>query len=53
LRHEGTPADETEVLLPDTIPLHQVPGIVQRIAGELNLPLSSIFWLRTRSDTPF
>lgn len=53
LRHEGTPADETEVLLPDTIPLNQVQPIVQRIVRELNLPLSAICWLRVRSDTPF
>lgn len=52
MRHAGTPSDETEILLPDTIPLEKVPDIVHRILAEFALPPSLIGWIRTRTDTP-
>lgn len=52
MRHAGTPADETEILLPDTIPLDKLPDIVHRILAEFALPPSLIGWMRTRTDTP-
>jgi len=53
LRHEGTPADQTEVYLPDSIPLIDVAAMIRRILNELDLPASAIRWQRRDSATPF
>lgn len=53
MRHEGTPFDETEVYLPEAIPLDQVPSIIGRILREFDLSSAAVKWQRQRSDTPF
>jgi hypothetical protein len=53
MRHEGTPIDETEVHLPDTIPPGRVPSIIDRILKELDLTTAAVQWQRDRVDTPY
>jgi len=51
MRHEGTPADETELYLPDAIPLDDVPAVLQRILRELDLTGQAVKWRRQPADT--
>lgn len=53
MRHEGTPSDETEVYLPDSIPLQEIPHVIGRILRELDLAFTAVKWQRQRADTPF
>ncbi len=53
MRHEGTPPDETEVCLPDIIPLERVSEVISLILKELDLSPSMTTWQRQRTDTPF
>lgn len=53
MRHEGTPLDETEVYLPDSIPLSDVSDVIGHILKELDLPSAAISWQRHRADTPY
>jgi hypothetical protein len=53
MRHEGTPVDETELYLPDVIPLDDVPSVLRRILEELDLSASVVRWRRYSADTPF
>ena len=53
MRHEGAPADETEIYLPDTIPLADIPLVIGRILKELDLSTASVKWQRQRADRPF
>ena len=53
MRHDGTASDETAIYLPDTVPIDQLPGIVDAILLELALPLSAVVWRRERADTPY
>ncbi len=53
MRHEGTPPDETELHLPDVIPLERVSEVISRILKELDLSSSAIIWQRQKTDTPF
>jgi hypothetical protein len=53
MRHEGTPVDETEVYLPDVIPLDDIPSVLRRILKELDLSVSVVRWWRRSADTPF
>ena len=46
MRHEGTPPDETEVYLPETIPLARVGPIIRLIMREYDLPPSALRWQR-------
>jgi hypothetical protein len=53
MRHEGAPVDETEVYLPDTVPLRSVPAVIGQILKELDLPSSIVAWQRETADSPF
>lgn len=53
MRHEGTPPDETEVYLPDSIPLEQLDATLQRILKALDLSIKEVRWHRRKADTPF
>ncbi len=53
MRHDGTPADETEVRLPDSVSLDRVANAVGRILAAFLLPADAIGWIRQRADTPF
>jgi hypothetical protein len=53
MRHEGTPVDETEVYLPDEIPLEDIPRVIARILKELDLVATAVKWQRERADTPY
>jgi hypothetical protein len=46
MRHEGTPADETEVYLPNTIPSARVGSIIRLIMREYDLPPTALRWQR-------
>jgi hypothetical protein len=46
MRHEGTPVDETQVYLPDSMPPSHVTAFVGRILRELDLPPSAVSWQR-------
>jgi hypothetical protein len=46
MRHEGTPADETQIYLPDSMPPSRVPAVVGRILHELGLPPAAVSWQR-------
>jgi hypothetical protein len=52
MRHEGIPRDETEVYLPDNIPLNRIATVIGCILREFGLPATAIRWQRRRSDTP-
>src|SRR5271167_1235644 len=53
MRHEGTPLDETQVYLPDVIPIGRLPEIINRILAALDLSAAALAWRRERTDTPF
>jgi hypothetical protein len=53
MRHEGTPLDETQVYLPNVIPIERLPEIIARILAELDLSEAALSWHRERADTPF
>ena len=53
MRHTGTPPDETEIYLPDSVPPERVPDVIERIVRELDLSSAAIGWQRQRATTPF
>jgi hypothetical protein len=53
MRHEGTPADETEVYFPDNIPLSEVTGVLFRILKEFDISPANIGWVRKSLETPY
>jgi hypothetical protein len=53
MRHAGTPPDETEVYLPDNVPLSHLSEAIGRILKELDLPSAVIGWQRQTTDKPY
>jgi hypothetical protein len=53
MRHEGTPADETEIYLPNVIPVERLPEIISSILAVLGLSPAAVTWRRERADTPY
>jgi hypothetical protein len=53
MRHEGTPLDETQVYLPNVIPIERLPEIINRILAEFDLSAAALAWRREGADTPF
>jgi hypothetical protein len=46
MRHHGTRPDETEICLPDSVRIEDVPHELGRILKELDLPEAAVAWRR-------
>lgn len=53
MRHAGTPVDETEVYLPDGVPLAHLTSLLSLILRDLELNPEEISWRRESMETAY